>query len=454
MKKPIVAFGALVLAAGISVGGYLAVRDKQKTDEKKKEEKAQGLVLFDFDETSINKMEIVSGDEKYTLERDDSTWEITEGDQFPLEQDYINLICSYASDMTASAEYSGSLEDYGLDSPSTVTLYSDDDSYTINVGKISPTNDYYYVQTGDRDGIYSMRALNGSILGLNKKFLRSKSIIPYTDDEIAGFTIIKDGKTTLQIERDQNGSWLDPIGYEGFNVDYSAMSSMTSIFTRIVIQDVLEHEPADLSRYGLDKPKGECIIKGQDGEEHQILVSEPYGNKDYAYVYISDDDQIVSCYTGDMKFLDYTPMNFIQDTYKLPDYNNVKGFELKFNSREDSFTFDPDKNTGTLNGSAFDINNDDLSVAFQTFYTSMNTLTVTSVDSESDHELKDPILTAVYHTISDGDVTCDIVDAGDKTAYLFIDGKYSGYNISTDTLTGKNSLVNFFEKFRDAAGIE
>ena len=178
MKKPIVAFGALVLAAGISVGGYLAVRDKQKTDEKKKEEKAQGLVLFDFDETSINKMEIVSGDEKYTLERDDSTWEITEGDQFPLEQDYINLICSYASDMTASAEYSGSLEDYGLDSPSTVTLYSDDDSYTINVGKISPTNEYYYVQTGDRDGIYSMRALNGSILGLNKKFLRSKSIIP------------------------------------------------------------------------------------------------------------------------------------------------------------------------------------------------------------------------------------------------------------------------------------
>jgi len=147
-------------------------------------------------------------------------------------------------------------------------------------------------------------------------------------------------------------------------------------------------------------------------------------------------------------------MNFIQDTYKLPDYNNVKGFELKFNGREDSFTFDPDKNTGTLNGSAFDINNDDLSVAFQTFYTSMNTLTVTSVDSESDHELKDPILTAVYHTISDGDVTCDIVDAGDKTAYLFIDGKYSGYNISTDTLTGKNSLVNFFEKFRDAAGIE
>ena len=72
MKKPIVAFGALVLAAGISVGGYLAVRDKQKTDEKKKEEKAQGLVLFDFDETSINKMEIVSADEKYTLERDDS----------------------------------------------------------------------------------------------------------------------------------------------------------------------------------------------------------------------------------------------------------------------------------------------------------------------------------------------------------------------------------------------
>ena len=86
MKKPLIAFTALVIAAGSSVGAYYAVKDKKKTEDKKAAEAQDALVLFDFDPKSINKMEFSTHDGKYTAElSDDETWKLTSGSDFLLE---------------------------------------------------------------------------------------------------------------------------------------------------------------------------------------------------------------------------------------------------------------------------------------------------------------------------------------------------------------------------------
>ncbi|MBQ6181588.1 MAG: DUF4340 domain-containing protein [Ruminococcus sp.] len=453
MKRPIVAFMALVIAAGASVGAYMAVKDKKKTEDKKAEEQAQSLVLFNFDPDSINKLEITAEGEHYTIEKPDEKWVVTEGEAFPIEQDYITLIRTYASDLTATAEYDGNKADYGLDSPETVTLYNDETSYTLNVGILSPTSDYFYVNTGDRDGIFAIPSISGSNLGLSREFLRSKAITQFTDKDIVKYIFKKDGEVTLTLETDSDGSWLAPVGYEKFSFDYSNMSSMTTTITRIIIQDIVEHHPADLSKYGLDKPKGEVFITGADGTEEHILISEPYGDRVYSYVYLYDDDQVVSCYTGDVDFIDYTASDFATSNFTAERYDNISGFDLSYDGRNDSFTIDNKNNKGTCNGTEFDLTGD-AGTAFQTFYTSFTNLSIVSLDNGKGPELKDPTMTAVLHGTPDGDITYQLMDKDDKSAYLFINGEYSGYIVSTESLSGKNSLIYFFERFRDSIGVE
>ncbi|NLT08323.1 MAG: DUF4340 domain-containing protein [Ruminococcus sp.] len=453
MKRPIVAFMALVIAAGASVGAYMAVKDKKKTEDKKAEEQAQSLVLFNFDPDSINKLEITAEGEHYTVEKPDEKWVITDGEDFPLEQDYITLICNYASTLTATTEYEGNKADYGLDSPETVTLYSNDASYTLNVGILSPTADYFYANTGDRDSIFAIPSISGSNLGLSRKFMRSKSITRFSDKDIVKYIFKKGGETTLTLEKDSNGSWLAPLGYEKFNFDFSNMSSMTNTITRIIIQDIVEHHPSDLSKYGLDKPKGEVFITGEDGTEEHILISEPYGDKVHSYVYLYDDDQVVSCYTGDIDFIDYTAADFASSNFTAQRYDDITGFELSFDGRDDSFTIDNENQKGTCNGTEFELTGD-TDTSFQIFYSSFTNLSIVSLDNGKGPELKDPIMTAALHGTPDGDITYQLMKKDDKSAYLFINGEYSGYIVSTDSLYGKNSLGYFFERFRDTIGVE
>lgn len=457
MKKNVIALVVLLAAAGGSVGAYLAVKDKKDDETKQYQEQIADLSLFNFDAESINKIEFISSEGKYTAELADSTWQLTNGDDFPLDQDYINLLRTYVSQLNAETSYSGNKADYGLDdeNASTIILSSSDQSYTIHIGNVSPTKDYYYVSVGEKDQIYAVSSLYGSEFSTDRLMLKAKELVPYDDFGISEIIIKKNDEITCELKYDpESYSWSLPEEYSGLTFDNTAVTSMVNSMTRLQAEQMLDENLEDLSKYGFDDPYAEVTIKGLDGTERVITIGNSYNGGTYSNVLIGDDNQVEAYYTADLNFVDKTPFDFLADTIYNPSMYEVTGLDLTFGGKEYNITIDTNESKGTFNGTEFNMNIMNVSTAFQNFYSSFTTVILSGIDMKAEPTLDEPLLTAVYHCSDGTDFTYQLVAGENENCYIFNDGKYTGMLLSSSRLTGKNSVQSFLEKFISTANLE
>ena len=263
------------------------------------------------------------------------------------------------------------------------------------------------------------------------------------------------------------------IVQNGFSVDLSKETYESEFLDPSQGQAIVGQDPTDATEPGgslttssigiamLEKCRENgffpCYPKSDLPFETQLLdfeFKDQADSQDFYFTFTGEDAQLESCYTADLGFIDYTPFNYILQEFYNPDYSEITGFELSFNGREDSFTCDSEALAGTMNGTAFDLNDQDTLTAFQNFYRSFSNVYLSDIDIEAEPELKDPILTVVYHLKDGGDRTYQLTDAGNGQAYIFADGEFTCQLMDQEALTGKNSLLSFFEKFRDTIGTE
>lgn len=457
MKKNVIALVVLLAAAGGSVGAYLAVKNKKDDETKQYQEQIADLNLFNFDAESINKIDFISSEGEYTAELIDSQWQLTSGDDFALDQDYINLLCTYAGELTAETSYSGNKADYGLDdaNATTIILSGGGQSYTLHIGNVSPTSDYYYVSVGDKSQIYAVSSLYGSEFSTDRLMLKAKDLVPYDDYEISEIIINKNGEITCELKYDPEAySWSLPEEYSGLTFDNTAVTSMVNSMTRLEAEQMLDENLEDLSKYGFDDPYAEITIKGLDGTERVITIGSAYNGGTYTNVLIGDDNQVEAYYTADLSFADKTPFDFLADTVYNPSMYEITGLDLTFGGKEYNITVDTNESKGTFNGAEFDMNIMNVSTAFQNFYSSFTTVILSGIDINADPALDEPLLTAVYHCSDGTDFTYQIVAGENENCYIFNDGKYTGMLLASSRLTGKNSVQSFLEKFISTANLE
>ena len=457
MKKNVIALVVLLAAAGGSVGAYLAVKNKKDDETKQYQEQIADLNLFNFDAESINKIDFISSEGEYTAELIDSQWQLTSGDDFALDQDYINLLCTYAGELTAETSYSGNKADYGLDdaNATTIVLSGGGQSYTLHIGNVSPTSDYYYVSVGDKSQIYAVSSLYGSEFSTDRLMLKAKDLVPYDDYEISEIIIKKNGEITCELKYDPEAySWSLPEEYSGLTFDNTAVTSMVNSMTRLEAEQMLDENLDDLSKYGFDDPYAEITIKGLDGTERVITIGSAYNGGTYTNVLIGDDNQVEAYYTADLSFADKTPFDFLADTVYNPSMYEITGLDLTFGGKEYNITVDMNESKGTFNGAEFDMNIMNVSTAFQNFYSSFTTVILSGIDINADPTLDEPLLTAVYHCSDGTDFTYQIVAGENENCYIFNDGKYTGMLLASSRLTGKNSVQSFLEKFISTANLE
>lgn len=456
MKRKIIALAVMLAAAGGSVGAYLAVKDKKDNEAKQYQEQLADLDLFSFDAEGINKIQFISSEGEYTAELIDSQWQLTSGDDFPLDQDYINLLVTYASTLTAETSYSGNKEDYGLDdaNASTVILSGSGQSYTLHIGNVSPTNEYYYVSVGDKPQIYAVSSLYGSNFSTERLMIKNKDLVPYDDLEISEIIVKKKGEIVYDLTYDsETYSWSLPEEYSDLPFDNTAVTSMINVITRLQAEQMLDENLEDLSKYGFDEPYAEAIIKGFDGSERKITVGNATNGGTYTNVLIGDDNQVEAYFTGDLDFIEKTPFDFLPDSIYNPTMYDINGFDLTFDDKEYNVTIDMDESKGTVNGTEFDMNVTDVSTAFQNFYTSFSTIIASGLDMKAEPSLDKPLLTVVYHCTDGTDFTYQLTSGEDENCYIFNDGKYIGLLLSSERITGKNSVKSFLEKFISAANL-
>ncbi len=464
MKKFIIAFLILLIAAGGSVGVYLSVRNKKDKETKQQQEEFEDLQLFSFEPETIDTLEISGPDGSYTAQLKDGLWVLAEGGDFDLDQSYMNLICTYFSTLTASGSHSGALDEYGLDPEhvSAITLSGGGQSRTVNIGSVSPTKEYYYVMVDGKSKIYSVGSVynSGSNFSTEKMMLKNKELIPFEDDEVAQITMIKNGNVTCDLTYDEeSGEWSLPEEYSSFSFDVTAVTSMINVLTRLQAEQMLEENLEEMGKYGFDAPYAEVVVKGRNGAERHIVIGDFSNDGAYANILIYDGsnknkNQAEVYYKADIGFADRTPIDFIITTVYNPGMYEINRVKVSYDGQDYEFSIDQEQKKCMYNGQTIQLAVENIMTAFTNYYNSFSCYVVRRLDLEADPKLDDPLLTVEY-ALSDGTIkTYQLADAGNQQCYVFIDGKYTGEIINDSCLIGNSSVRNYFDILCSTANIE
>ncbi len=456
MKKIFIGLIALIFLSGASIGFYLAAKhNKDKEKEQTKLELADN-VLFSFDPYSPTKIVFSKGNEVYTAEKTDDAWTLST-DEFKLDQTYFQLICTYLSDLKAETNY-GSVTDeklamYGLDDPDKVEITVPSGTHTIYVGGESPTGDYYYVTVDGKNNVYAIDSQQGSVLKLDRLLLKNKMIVPYSLYDIKQVTTYKDGKVLCDLTFDTDAqTWSLPKEYSELELDQTAVTAALNDLVRLEAEEMLDEKLDDLSKYGFDKPYGDIVVKGIDGSEHHILLSANEDDPTYCFALI-DDEQVELYYKADLTLSQALPYNYIVHNYVSANSYNVSSFKFSYIGNNDTCEVDIENMKCKYNGKDVDFDSTENYVAFNNFFNSFAILKFTGTDTDAKPELKDPVMTAEYGFKDGKTLKIDLVKGGEKNYYVFRDGKYIGAYVDESMLTGRDSLSEFYIKFKKLAGI-
>lgn len=463
MKKPVIALIALVIAAGASTGGFLAVKNKNDKEIQKQNEQLAENQLFNIDSDSMTNMVIDCKDGKYTAEYIDDTWTLTDspdGGIFPLSYSKMQAICADFADLTADDNYGPADEEskkrYGLDAPYAITITANSKEYKLYIGSKSPTDNYYYAMVEGKNNIYTIPAGDAESILSDFSTLKSPDLLNFKEQDLKSIKVIRDGKEAYEITFDKTtGLWALPEEYSMLTFDQAKAANMVSPMVKKEAQAVLENNLEDLSAYGFDKPVAEAVFTDINGREQHILISD-FGNdrNTYTYVLQTDSNQVETFYTGDLSFLNYNIFDFVLKNVESANLYAINSFEFSCDGAEDSFTCNMNEKTAECRGQSIDLSNAEISSSFENFYNSFAYITIDSMDVKAKPELKDPIFTSVF-TSEDGEKKIQLVDSDESGhAYLFIDGKYTGTLTSTDFINGPDSFVNAYKTFCKLAGLE
>ncbi len=462
MKKGIIAIVALAAAAGISTTAFFAVKSKSEKETKQQEISAADNVLFELDEYAISKIQINNSDGIYTAELIDDVWKMTDSsdDIFDLNQNVYNGICTYISNLTANTSYGEANDEnkkkYGLTDPYAVTINENDSSYTIYIGDLSPTGDYYYAYTSEKNNIYAISASDGESLIFDRIDLKNDSFVPYTDSDVVGMTLKKDGNVVYDLTFDSStGLWHLPEKYSMLTVNQTRPSTMVTLITRLTAELMYPETDSDIETFNFDEPYAEFIVTGADGTQRTILMSR-FGNdsKTYTHTYMTDSKQVEVYYTSDLKFIDYEVFDFVMQSIENANLYSITDFEINCSELSDKFTVDSTAMKAECRGEEIDLNNAELKGYFETFYNTFSYLTITGIDIDAKPELENPDFSVKY-TFRDGDsAAIDLVSTGNENdCYIFADGEYTGTITDLSFISGTYSMISSYENLCRQADI-
>lgn len=452
MKKPIIALIILLIAAGVSVGAFLGVKKNKEQNDKKQASELADLNLLQFDSESIKKIDFDCAGVNYTVELNDGLWSLTSEEQFPLDQTYLQLLCTYSGQLTAETSFSGGdPAEYGLDKPDCITLSDGANSYRLCIGNASPTGDYYYVTIDGKDKVYAVSSVYGSVLKADKMMLKSKDFIPYDSSQIAEIAVMRDGKTAYSLSYDKgNDTWSMAGDFSDLVFDLTNVTTMVANLTRLSANysNMLDENLTDLSKYGFNNPTAEAVFKGLDGSECRFLFNDKADQKgEYTYVLEKNSGQVMMFSKFDLDFINYTPMDFLLLDMPIADITRVRSVDFTFDGAEtESYTMNVREKKANCFGKDIDLSDGSMNIAFHNFFNSFAVLKISALDMDASPELKDPILTAVFDLEDGTEKTYQLTDAGNGKYYAFINGKYIGALTDSDNIKGLNSIEDFHKR--------
>lgn len=455
MKKIIIAVAVLAILGGGSLGTYFIVKNNQNEKQRIETELENENNLFSFNSDDVTEVDFDCPDGEFIAVSNNGSWQFSNTDEISPNQDYITNVITYMCNLQAEKNYGSSegadLAKYGLDSPIKITCHtSDEKSYTIYMGNPTPTNEGFYCMAEGKDKIYSIEYSYGSVLYTNKELLKTKYLTGYTDNEITGFELIRDGKSIYKTVLNSDNIWKFDGEYSYLQLDSTKISSMISVLTRLQAEEFVESNLTDYSKYGFDKPYAQMKISGTDGKNHSLLFSK-YDKEDttYIYVLIEESGQVSKYYTSDVYYIDNNVTDVAVTQIYSTYMSTVNTLDIDYKGENIHFELDADNSKYKVNGEDISDYGDDVLTKLYSMYNALSNINFTGI--EKDAEVSgEPEITVEYHLDDDINTIMEFIPKDENTYWLKINDTYTGFTISKPVVEGDYSFIYWYQKLMTA----
>ncbi|HEY7191556.1 MAG TPA: DUF4340 domain-containing protein [Vicinamibacterales bacterium] len=257
-------------------------RDPSASTEKK--EKPFGSVLAN----DIEEVRVKTGNETARVQKTDGKWQLVEPEQGPADESELTSMTGSLASLEVNRivdEKAADLKGYGLDPPRvevSFRLKGQKDMKQLAIGEKTPTGGDLYARVPGQNRVFLVSSYLDSTFNKTPFALRDKGILKVERDKVDGLDL-QSGTTQIQLAK-KGSDWtlVKPIAARA---DFAAVEAAIERLSSAQMTSIINPSatPADLAKYGLDKPSSTMTVTSGSSRASLLL-----GKTENALVYAKD----------------------------------------------------------------------------------------------------------------------------------------------------------------------
>lgn len=244
--------------------------------------------IFTVDSAKIDEISLTtaSGDAA-TVKKEGGTWKLTEPAPAPADESEVGGITSLLSTADINRvvdENPSNLNDYGLSNPRIAVSFKaegDKDYRHLYIGDKTPTGQDLFARRNDEKRVFLVASFQETALNKSPFDLRDKTLLKVDRDKVDGLEISA-GSQNLSMAKD-GGEWkvVKPVQVRA---DYGTVEGLVGKLQSARMKSIVTSDaaPADLKKYGLDKPQATVNLKAGSATATLLLGGKADDNTVYA----------------------------------------------------------------------------------------------------------------------------------------------------------------------------
>jgi hypothetical protein len=275
----------VVVLAGLGAYIYFVTWKTPPADAAKTQEKVFASLASD----KIEEIKVTSAaGDATTLRKDGGGWQITQPIAAKADESEVSGIASALSSVEMTRvidENPTSLNDYGLSNPRIAIEFKaggDKDVRKLLVGEKSPTGgDMFAMRNGEKK-VFLIPAFQESTFNKSTFDLREKTVLKFEREKVDGLDILlADGKGTAFAK--EGGDWKITRPLQ-VRADLGSVEGLVGRLQSAQMKSIVPGEPtpADLKKYGFDKPAATVTLNAGSTRATLLLGSKAEENTIYA----------------------------------------------------------------------------------------------------------------------------------------------------------------------------
>lgn len=286
-------------------GGYFFLTKWEPEKDKEQAEITPAIIdedreyLINVEKDNIDSVEINTGEKAYVV-RNGEPPSIEGYKSHVIDTKALSSLLSSCSGVDISKKLDAGLDkasDFGLDNPKmsmTLTM-KDKTQHKLLVGNNTNFEGEFYAMVDGGEFICTIPSYEISTIMVDPASLRVLDICTLESTEISSLTIEKGGVKEVSVLYDkdyvpqneyQQVSFLVTYPYNGARASLDKLETILPNIVSLSADSIAEEDPADLTKYGLDKPYA-LIITNDKGETHNIRMGD-YGEDGKVYLMYND----------------------------------------------------------------------------------------------------------------------------------------------------------------------